>query len=300
MTKKPGKDLGDTPGFLQRLAGAPKLLRQYLKGRQFISVDYRVWPRPRYGYGEPSNPHLCKLLERGRQRYEQQLREFLGFREHFARIPRLEPDDPRQPFWSNTYIPPLDGISTYSMLALHRPAHLLEIGSGNSTKFAWRAIVDHDLPTRITSIDPVPRSPCDALCDRRIRSRLEDADLSIFEELDSGDILYVDGSHRCFPNSDVTVLFLEVLPRLCSGVIVAMHDILLPRDYPPRWMKRYYSEQYVLGAYMLGKGEAFDALLPTSFISQDEALSAVLAPLADLPALAGLRLEGSLMWFRPG
>ena len=298
MTDKPGKQFGDQPGFFKRLSTAPKLLRLHLKGKQFIPVDYRVRPRPRYGHGQPTNPYLHQLLDSRRSQYEQLLAQFVEFGDHFAKIQFDPSEDATQPHWSNTYIPPLDGMSIYSMLAIHRPKRLLEIGSGNSTKFARRAVADHNLPTHITSIDPLPRAECDVICDRLIRHRLEDADLSVFDELQPGDVLYMDGSHRCFPNSDVTVFFLEILPRLKPGVIVAVHDILLPYDYPPRWMKRFYSEQYVMGAYMLGQGEKFETLLPNNFISQDEGLMGVLAPLATLQALGGLTIEGWLLWFR--
>jgi hypothetical protein len=299
MADKPGKQFGDQPGFWQRLRALPKMVRLHLfKGRQYISVDYRVRPRIRYGYGQPPNPYIYRLLDGKRQGYKDFLTQALKFSDDFARIPLEQSDDPCQPYWANTYIPPLDGISIYSMLAINRPARLLEIGSGNSTKFARRAITDHNLPTKITSIDPLPRAECDELCDRLVRDRFEDTALSVIDELEAGDVLYMDGSHRCFPNSDVTVFFLEVLPRLKSGVIVAVHDILLPYDYPPRWMKRFYSEQYVMGAYMLGCGADFDVLLANSFISRDKELSATLNPLRELPVFAETKIEGWLLWFR--
>jgi len=300
MPDKPGKRFGDEPSFWRRLRAAPKMLRLHLvKGRQYIDLDYRVRPRVRYGHGEPPNPHLQALLERGRGGYRDLLGRLMQFREQFGAIP-YETDDPAEPCWANTYIPPLDGMSIYGLLALNRPARLLEIGSGNSTKFARRAVADHDLPTRITSIDPLPRAECDALCDRVVRSRLEDADLTIFDELAVGDVLYMDGSHRCFQNSDVTVFFLDVLPRVADGVVVAMHDIFLPWDYPPRWLKRFYSEQYVLAAHLLGAGERFEVVLPNYFVSQDEELSAMVSPLSQLPALGGREIEGWLLWFRQG
>jgi hypothetical protein len=77
-------------------------------------------------------------------------------------------------------------------------------------------------------LDPEPRAQIDALCDTSIRRRLEDCDLSMFDQLEAGDILFFDGSHRVFTNSDVTVFFLELMPRLKPGVIVHIHDIFLP------------------------------------------------------------------------
>jgi hypothetical protein len=92
------------------------------------------------------------------------------------------------------------------------------------------------------------------------------------DKIRSGDILFFDGSHRTFTNSDVTVFFLETLPRLPPGVIVHIHDIFLPADYPPEWNKRMFSEQYILAAMLLGKAPAFRTLLPDYFACTDPEL----------------------------
>ena len=52
-------------------------------------------------------------------------------------------------------------------------------------------------------------------------------------------------------NSDATTIFLDTIPRLRSGVLVEIHDVTLPYDYPTEWIDRYYSEQYLLAAYIL-------------------------------------------------
>ena len=50
-------------------------------------------------------------------------------------------------------------------------------------------------------------------------------------------------SHILMPGSDVDLLLNRVLPRLPSGVLVHIHDIFLPFDYPPIWGWRAYNEQ---------------------------------------------------------
>src|SRR5262245_52540208 len=115
---------------------------------------------------------------------------------------------------------------------VHVDAAALSIGSGHSTKFARRAVVDYGLPTQITSIDPHPRAEIDALCHRTIRKPLEETDLNVFDELEPGDVVFFDGSHQYFMNSDVTVFFLDVPPRLKPGTLVQVHDNTLPYDYP--------------------------------------------------------------------
>ena len=121
----------------------------------------------------------------------------------------------------------------YSFLRSRRPATYLEIGSGNSTKFAARARQDGRLDTKIVSIDPSPRAEVDALCDEVIRSPFELADLSVLDRLVPGDIVFFDGSHRVFMNSDVAAFFLDAVPRLPAGVLIGVHDIYLPDDYEP-------------------------------------------------------------------
>jgi Methyltransferase domain len=159
------------------------------------------------------------------------------------------------------------------MLLLKEPAIYLEIGSGNSTKFARLAIRSAQLETQIVSIDPFPRTEIDDLCDRLIRNQLEDCDQSIFDQIKSGDIVFFDGSHRVFTNSDVTVFFLEILPRLPKGTIVHVHDIFLPADYPAHGNARKYSEQYILAAMMLGRVPPFKVLLPNYYACIDPQMS---------------------------
>jgi hypothetical protein len=113
----------------------------------------------------------------------------------------------------------------------------------------------------IISIDPQPRKEVDLVCDKAIRRPVEDIDLSIFEKLETGDTIFIDNSHRSFMNSDVTVVMLDILPKIKSGVLVGIHDIFLPYDYFDTWRDRAYNEQYLLGCYLLANPEYFDIRL---------------------------------------
>ena len=158
-----------------------------------------------------------------------------------------------EPHWDNGMIPALDGALLYAMVRELRPRTYLEVGSGNSTKFVRKAIRDGGLETRIVSIDPHPRAGIDALCDEVIRQPFEDvADTTYADLLQANDMVFIDNSHRSFPNSDVTVFFTETLAALPAGIIYGIHDIFLPADYPDVWMDRFYNEQYLLVAYLLG------------------------------------------------
>ena len=127
--------------------------------------------------------------------------------------------------------------------------------------------------TSITSIDPMPRIKVDAICNKVVRSTLEDCALDFIESIEPGDILFFDGSHRVFTNSDTTVLFMDILPRLQPGILVHLHDIFLPADYPPVWNDRLYSEQYLLAAMLLCGSPPFRVVLPSYFVCKDGPLS---------------------------
>lgn len=271
-------------------------LRHVLKSSQMLFLDYRVEPQSRYGYGRPPHPGLLALLEQGRDSYGELLRSFLGFREQLARIP-LKQVDENMPFWLNDWLPPLDALALYGVLAQHKPRTYLEVGSGNSTKFARRAIQDHSLPTRIISLDPHPRVEIDRLCDQLVRRPLQDVELAIFDNLQPGDVLFLDCSHVLLTNSDVTVAFLEVLPRLPAGVLVQIHDVYLPYDYPPRWAHHYWNEQYLVGFALLEGAQRLKVLLPNAFISADPELSGLLLPFWERMGLKSPPAAVS-MWLR--
>ncbi len=183
------------------------------------------------------------------------------------------------------------------LVATTRPARYIEIGSGWSTKITRRAARVSGRALHITSIDPEPRAEIDALCDRVVRKPVEEVDLALLDVLDAGDILFIDDSHRVFTNSDCVVLLLEVLPRLRQNVLIHVHDIHLPYDYPPEWNTRYYSEQYPLAAWLLAEGPHLRIELPNLFVSQDADLASLLKPLW-VGALSQVQRHGGSFWLR--
>ncbi|HUA06234.1 MAG TPA: class I SAM-dependent methyltransferase [Solirubrobacteraceae bacterium] len=264
----------------------------------YLALEYppAAEDAPRFGWGKPAHARLNEILAARDAQYADVLRGFLTFEESLLRIgtepTATEPGWIQHPAWMLG----LDGVSLYGFVRSRGPGQYLEIGSGNSTKFVARARRDGALDTRITSIDPHPRAEIDELCDRVIRSPLESADLSVFEGLESGDVVFFDGSHRAFMNSDAVVFFTEILPSLPSGVLVGVHDILLPWDYPPQWGARYYSEQYLLACYLLAEGSFVTPVLPCHYVSVKPELDAILAPLWGNDRMRGVDTRGFTCW----
>lgn len=262
-----------------------------------IFLEYPVQGAPRYGYTQPPHPEITRILEKNRARYMEFLSRCLEYREQLARIHRSR-DDGINPYWQNPMFSGIDAVSLYCTLAIYSPKRYIEIGSGHSTRFARLAIRNNNLPTRVISIDPTPRAAIAALVDEHIQQPLESADLSIFQTLESGDVLFIDNSHRVFMNSDATVTFLEILPRLKHGVLVHLHDIALPYDYPPQWQHRFFSEQYMLAVQLLSGASTMDIFCPCSYISSDDSLKTTLSPLWSMPEMNGIQTSGFSFWYR--
>jgi hypothetical protein len=257
--------------------------------RTMDSILRYTRPVPRYGEGKPPHPELAQIIGARRDSYEELLRTFSEYSEYLAKIPAEPTADPAEPYWNNGWLPGLDAIGLYCMLAMTNPEVYFEVGSGNSTRFARKSITDHGLRTKIISVDPQPRADCNALCDKVIRRRLETVKVSkVLDMLAPGAIVFLDGSHRSFMNSDATVFFLEVMPRLPAGALVHIHDIYLPDDYPKTWANRYYTEQYLLASWLLGGSAGYRVHCPNHFIKQDDDLrELVLSGFSDLRLAVG-------------
>jgi Methyltransferase domain len=192
-------------------------------------------------------------------RVEAQLTLLQELKPHVATInyPIDHPGNDGTYFYSNDQYPALDADFLHAALCLFRPRVMIEVGAGFSslvTAEVNRRLLENRLD--FTCIDPYPRQ---FLIDgvegiaRLVREKIEDVDLSLFDRLEAGDILFIDSSHVSKIGSDVNHLIFNVLPRLRPGVLVHLHDIFLPDEYPKRWVLdegRNWNEQYLLRAFM--------------------------------------------------
>ena len=260
---------------------------------RLIALDFPTKPAIRHPLDGPIYTRIYDEIAGGKDGYLARLRSLLKFKENFARIPNMV--EGMKPGWINDWIPGWDAVTLYGFVAQRKPNRYIEIGSGISTTFVRRAIVEHRLDTKIISIDPDPRHEIDAICDSVMRLPLEQVDREFFDDIDQQDIVFCDNSHRSFQSSDVTVFMTEVLPTLIGkDVLVGVHDIFLPYDYPENWLARYYNEHYLLVGYVLGR--VFDIVLPCYFCSREQECSRVLEFIWDLPGFRGGNPGGGIFW----
>lgn len=227
-----------------------------------IVPEYQLRPRARYGWEGPPASSLAAIIDPWVEEHRERLAGELAEWTEWAQGIPVEPPAPGELCWGNPFWGTLDALFQAGALRGRDPARYVEVGSGFSTMFARRAIDDFALRTEIVSIDPTPRADIDRYCDELIRRPLEEAPLDVFESLEAGDVVLLDGSHVVAMNSDVVVFFLEILPSLAPGVLVGIDDVYLPWDYHSTWVGRWYGEQYVLAAYLLGGGGGREIAFP--------------------------------------
>ncbi|WP_372629541.1 class I SAM-dependent methyltransferase [Cohnella sp.] len=152
-----------------------------------------------------------------------------------------------------------DSLILFSLLRHLQPKRIIEVGGGYTTALMLdvRDIftnVEFDLKT----IEPYPDRLNSLLggttqdCFELIQKPVQGVDLSCFDKLQSGDILFVDSSHVSKVGSDVNYILFEIIPRLKEGVYIHFHDIFFPFEYPENWIAkgRYWNEAYLLRAFL--------------------------------------------------
>lgn len=279
-----------------------KKIYQFLHPRyQSLFLEYKVEMKPRHGHGLPPHARLYDIINAQRAEYAAWMKKIRQYKPQLQSILKADAvQDAIQPGWNNGFLPGLDIMALYTVLAELKPQRYVEIGSGNSTKVAHKAKTDMGLNTEIISIDPYPRAEIDHLADQIIRTPFEQLDNAFLRDLNENDVLFVDNSHRVLPNSDATVFFLEVLPELKKGVVVHIHDIYIPYDYPQFMCDRFYSEQYALAAFLLANPQHYIPMLPNYFISEDVELHGLIKDIWEHPNLEGVERHGGSFWLKIG
>ncbi|MDX1460492.1 MAG: class I SAM-dependent methyltransferase [Xanthomonadales bacterium] len=167
-----------------------------------------------------------------------------------------------------------DAILLHCLMRELAPVRIIEIGSGYSSCMMLdtnEAFFEDRIET--TFIEPFPELLVSLLEDtdlgriRLLDQPLQDVPLDLFEELQSGDILFIDSTHVSRIGSDVNRIIFEILPCLNPGVYVHFHDIFFPFEYPVSWVEegRAWNEAYLLRAF-LTFNPSFQIVLMNTFM----------------------------------
>lgn len=183
--------------------------------------------------------------------------------ENYKTVPfQFDKSEDLRYYFDNTYYCYSDAIFLHLMIRFHKPKNIIEVGSG----FSSAVMLDTnelfaDNQIKITFIEPYPdrlhsllkQSDLDRI--KILEKGVEEIDLSLFDKLESNDILFIDSTHVSKTGSDVNKIIFEILPRLKKDVLVHFHDIFYPFEYPKEWVLDWngfgWNESYLLKAFLM-------------------------------------------------
>ena len=265
-------------------------LSTLLGRRRGFFIPYRYAHQLPPPGGRPPYRALERTFDASAATFAAELRALDEFAEALQAIGGQPPPAPR---WDQDWFPRLDAAMAYALVRRHRPPRIVEVGSGHSTRFLARAAADGGLATEIVAIDPAPRAALRGLRVEWLPQTAPACGLAPFQGLRAGDLLFVDSSHILMPGTDVDFLLNDVLPILPPGVLLHLHDIFLPDDYPASWSWRGYNEQSGVASLLDGRWEPLFASRYVATRMPDRLKESVVA---GLPLLSGA-VETSL-WLR--
>jgi hypothetical protein len=233
------------------------------------SLPERLWHDPDELAGIRMNDDSqLALLELLSSRYQL---EYAGF-------PRESCADPTAFHVHNGWFTAGDVELLYGLIRHLQPKTIIEVGSGYSTQVTSMAIEANkaellDYDCRLISIEPFPRHELLDKClhpSERIEMPVQEVPLYLFQELSPNDILFIDSSHVAKCGSDVNHEFFRIIPSLAPGVLVHLHDIFLPFEYPHSWIKDrrlFWNEQYLLRAFLTFNNH-FEVVWAANYVNQ--------------------------------
>jgi hypothetical protein len=240
-----------------------------------ITPKHFYWPIPDLGALAQKDWTACALsggVDLQLPRQEQFLENHVLRFAHEWKFPESPSEREEQFHFNNGYFERVDAEIAYSIVRDLRPKRIIEVGSGNTTKLFAEALSRNEEdghPGELVSIEPHPAPVLERGFHglrRLIRQQVQNVPLDLFRSLESGDILFLDSSHVVSLGSDVVHEFLRILPLLKEGVVIHVHDIFMPADYPEKFVMTnlcFWAEQYLLEAF-LSYNRAFEVLWSSS------------------------------------
>jgi len=240
-----------------------------------VTPRHFYWPIPDLNALSRKDWTACSISEGLNLQLERQLlmleADLLAFAPE-CNFPEKASDCGYQFHFNNGFFERVDAEIAYGMVRHFQPSRIVEIGSGNSTRVLAAALcrnLEEGVPGQLIAIEPHP----DPLLlggfpglTELIPKQVQEVPPDVFASLNPGDILFIDSSHVVAMDSDVIYEYLRILPKLKPGVVIHIHDIFIPADYPEKFVMKnlcFWGEQYLLEAF-LSYNRAFEVLWASS------------------------------------
>jgi len=203
------------------------------------------------------------------------LLEHFRYAAELEALPMKKPAVDRFGFENTTYAEG-DAEMLYNMIRHFKPRRIVEVGSGQSTLMAREAIAanrreDALYSCRVTCVEPYEQPWLEGIGVDVIRRPIEECPDDLVRSLEANDIFFIDSSHVIRPQGDVLHLYQRLLPQVAAGVLIQVHDVFTPRDYPAKWViddRRLWNEQYVMEAF-LAFNRSFEVLLAVNWLANE-------------------------------
>jgi hypothetical protein len=179
-----------------------------------------------------------------------------------------------------------DADVLYGVIRAGKPKRILELGSGHSSVVIHLATERNDTdgsPCEHRIFDPHPTDHLGTLDITPMPAEmLPEEEIA---NLSAGDILFVDTTHAVRIGGDVLRVVLDLLPMTNPGVLIHLHDIFLPYQYPRAFFEEheyYWAEQYLLQAFLACNSQ-FEIVAPLHALFRDrtQAFSALVPSISD-------------------
>ncbi len=254
---------------------------QAVQGRLGVSVvpSHFYFPVPKLKSFQDKDWKACRPCAGIDFRLSEQIdrlhSDLLPFAEEWT-FPEFANGDAHKFHFNNGFFERVDAEVAYSFIRHRKPRRIIEIGSGNSTLIMSTAIRKNQaegFPCDLTSIEPYPapflKDGLNGLT-RLIEKPVQQVPLDVFKALGKGDILFIDSSHVVAMDSDVLYEILQILPHVAPGVLIHIHDIFTPLDYPEKFVMTnlcFWGEQYLLESF-LAYNSSFKVIWASSAMQQ--------------------------------
>ena len=174
----------------------------------------------------------------------------------------------------NSYFNSADAEIYYQLIRYHKPQKIIEVGSGHSTLIALEAIKKNNSQKKkveLICVEPYENKWLEKLNIKIIRKNVENLNNSFFKKLKKNDILFIDSSHMIKPYGDILKIYQEIIPTLKKGVLIHIHDIFTPNNYPLNWLieqNKFWNEQYLVETMLMNE-KKYEILLMLNYLKNN-------------------------------
>jgi hypothetical protein len=211
-------------------------------------------------------------------------------------------------YYLNHYYSYPDATVFYCLVNTIRPRRIIDVAGGNTTTLMldMNDTCFRDDPMHITLIEPHPERVEPYLGEEsgldKLYCRVQEVDEDLFRSLEPNDVLFLDTTHISKMGGEVNYLAFRIFPLLKPGVVIHIHEIFYPFEYPSSFFRsgKSWNEIYMWRAFLMHNKD-YEILMFNSWLSKmhTEAMRDAMPDyFKQGNAHVNVQTEGSSLWLR--